>query len=152
MTTYNLEQQINYQKIDRFFVEQISQLAVPVIDARPNCVSVGPYRVITNGNQFEVWKGRSQLHNFHKRNCGVGYAVCLYNGDNKNAQTLKELDLQYSRLANDQGLYKYHINNLKQQNNSDRSLVFENRLSRVESELMSIEDRIISILKSFRFG
>lgn len=152
MITYNHEQKVNYQKIDQFFVQQISQLAVPVIDARHNCISVGPYRVITNGTQFEVWKGRSCLHSFHKRNCGVGYAVCLYNGDKKNAQTLEDLDQQYSRLDNDRRVYKYHIKNSKQQNCISRSLIFEDRLSRVESELIWIDSRIVSILKSFRFG
>lgn len=150
MSTYDYEEELKYQRINRFFVEQISRLETPIIDSRPNCVTIGPYRVITNKKIFEVWRSKSHLYDFYKRNWGVGYAMSLYKGYSNTARQLIDFNKKYENLDNKKFLFEYHINNARRQNDHDRLTVFKNRLSRVESELYSLEHHAGSILKSLQ--
>lgn len=150
MSTYDYEMESKFQKINRFFVEQIPQLDIPIIDAKENCVIVGPYRVITNGKLYDVRSNRSLLYTFNKRSWGVGYALSLYRGDRQVTRQLVELNKKYETLDNDKIIYNHHIKISKKQKDHQRELVFENRLSRVESEMLIIEDRADGILKSFQ--
>jgi hypothetical protein len=148
MSTFNCDQESAYQKINKFFVEQISQLETPIIDARPNCVTVGPYRIITNGAQYEVWRSRSYLFDFTKRGWAVGYTLCLYRGDHSTARKLIDLNKQFTKLNEEQDLYNYHIECSRKKNDFDRELTMRNRLSRVASEIATVEYQAETILKS----
>jgi len=152
MSTSNYTAESNYQKINRFFVEQIQQLETPIIDDRPNCVSVGPYRVITNSKIYEVWRSRTHLYNFNRRSWGVGYALCLYRGENQIAAQLIDFNKQYAKLDEERYIYNHHINNSKKRQEYDRVAMFENRLSRVDGELLGLERRIETVLKNIHIG
>jgi hypothetical protein len=148
VSTSNYEMESQYQKINRFFIDQVRQLESPIIDAMPNCVTVGPYRVVTNGKFFEVWKGRLLIGNFLKRSWGVAYALCLYRGNASIAKQLVSFNYEYERLSEDRGVYKHHIQVNKKRKNSEREVNLKNRLSRVDSELISLSCRCDTILKS----
>jgi len=152
MSTSNYTAELNYQKINRFFVEQIQQLETPIIDDRPNCVSVGPYRVITNGNTYEVWRSRTHLYDFYRRSWGVGYALCLYRGETRIASRLIEFNKQYAKLDEERYIYNHHINNSTKRHEYDRVAMFENRLSRVDGELLGLERRVETVLKNIHIG
>ena len=152
MSTSNYIEESNYQKINRFFIEQIPQLESPIIDARPNCVSVGPYRIITNGEIYEVWRSRTHLYDFYRRSWAVGYALSLYKGDNRVTAQLIEANKQYAKLDEERYIYNHHINNCRKRNDSDRELMLENRLSRVDSEIFGLEQRIETVLKNIHIG
>lgn len=152
MSTSNYTAESNYQKINRFFVEQITQSNTPIIDARPNCVSVGPYRVITNGKIYEVWRSRSHLYDFYRRSWAVGYALSLYRGDNQVASQLIEFNKQYTKLDEERYIYTHHINNSRRRNDHTRADMLECRLSRVDSEILGIEKRAETILKNIHIG
>lgn len=150
MSTYNYETELKFQKINRFFIEQIPQLDVPIIDAKDNCVTVGPYRVITNGKMFDVRNNRSLLYTFNRRSWGVGYALSLFRGDYKVSKQLIELNKKYETLDNEKFIYNHHIKMSKKQKDAEKELVFENRLSRVDSEILLLEHRADTLLKSFQ--
>jgi hypothetical protein len=152
MSTSNYTAESNYQKINRFFVEQITQSNTPIIDARPNCVSVGPYRVITNGKIYEVWRSRSHLYDFYRRSWAVGYALSLYRGDNQVASQLIEFNKQYTKLDEERYIYTHHINNSRRRNDHIRADMLECRLSRVDSEILGLEERAGTILKNIHIG
>jgi hypothetical protein len=152
MSTSNYTAESNYQKINRFFVEQIQQLETPIIDDRPNCVSVGPYRVITNGKIYEIWRSRSYLYDFYRRSWGVGYALCLYRGDNRVAAQLIEFNKQYVKLDEERYIYKHHISNSLKRQDYDRAEMLECRLSRVDSELFGLEKQVETVLKNIHIG
>ena len=152
MSTYNYMTESTYQKINRFFVEQIPQLETPIIDSKPNCVTVGPYRIITNRNNFEVWIGRKKIEEFNKRSWAVGYAICLYRGEKVSAFNLLNINKQYSKLDEERLIYNHFIEVNTRNKNRNQSLIFENRLSRVDSEIFSIEHRAETILKSLHLG
>lgn len=152
MSTSNYTAESNYQKINRFFVEQIQQLETPIIDDRPNCVSIGPYRVITNAKIYEVWRGRSHLYDFHRRSWGVGYALCLYRGETRIAGQLIEFNKQYAKLDEERYIYKHHIINSLKRQEYDRAEMLECRLSRVDSELFGLEKQVETVLKNIHIG
>lgn len=152
MSMSNYTEERNYQKINKFFVEQIPQLESPIIDARPNCVSIGPYRVITNGKIYEAWRGRTHLYNFHQRSWAVGYALSLYKGDNQVSAHLIDANKQYAKLDEERYVYTYHINNCQKRNDLVRQITLENRLSRVASEIIGLEQRTETILKNIHIG
>jgi hypothetical protein len=160
MSTSNYTAESNYQKINRFFVEQIPHLEFPIIDARPNCVSVGPYRVITNGKQYEVWHSRSYIGDFHRRSWAVGYALSLYRGKQRYAAQLIDFNKQYGKLEEERRLFAYHIAccqrdagmHDRDEDAPDREAILECRLSRVESEIIGLESRAETILKNIHNG
>lgn len=152
MSTSNYTAESNYQKINRFFVEQIPQLETPIIDDRPNCVSIGPYRVITNAKIYEVWRSRSHLYNFHRRSWGVGYALCLYRGDNRVASQLIEFNKQYDKLDEERYIYNHHIESSRARKDHVRADMLECRLSRVDSEILGLEKQAETILKNIHIG
>lgn len=152
MSTSNYTAESNYQKINRFFVEQIQQLETPIIDDRPNCVSVGPYRVITNSKIYEVWRSRTHLYNFNRRSWGVGYALCLYRGDNRVAGRLIEYNKQYAKLDEERYIYNHHIQNSVKRGEHNRVDMLEHRLSRVEGEIVGLEARVETVLKNIHIG
>ena len=152
MSTSNYIEESNYKKINKFFTEQIQNLETPIIDDRPNCVSVGPYRVITNGKTYEVWRSRSHLYNFNRRSWGVGYAICLYRGDNIVSGKLINFNRQLEKLDEEREMYNYHITNSRRAGKHSRETMFECRLSRVESELFGLEKQVGTILKSIHIG
>lgn len=150
MSTFNYETELKFQKINRFFIEQIPQLDVPIIDAKENCVTVGPYRVITNGKMYDVRSNRSLLYTFNRRSWGVGYALSLFRGDRNSAKQLINLNKKYEELDNEKFIYNHHIKISKKQKDAEKELVFENRLSRVDSEILLLEHRADTLLKSFQ--
>lgn len=152
MSTTEYTADHTYQKINRFFVEQIPQLESPIIDARPNCVSIGSYRVITNGDVYEVWRSRTHLYDFHRRGWAVGYALSLYRGDNRVASQLIGFSKQYNKLDEERYVYKHHIERSRKRKDFTRQLMLENRLSRVDSEIIGLEQRVDIILKNIHIG
>jgi hypothetical protein len=152
MSTYNYTEEYNYQKINKFFVEQIPQLESPIIDAKPNCVSIGPYRVVTNGKLYEVWRSRNRLYDFSRRSWGVGYALSLYRNDNRLSSQLINFNKQYTKLIEERFLYNHHIDNCYKRKEIDRALILECRLSRVESEILELDQRVETILKNIHIG
>ena len=148
MSHYTSTEKYSYQKINRFFVEQIPRLETPIINDKHNCVSVGPYRVITNGKLFEVWQSRRMLYEFSRRSWGVGYAVCMYRRDNKTAAQLIDIDQQYTRLDQERYIYKHHIDVSKESNNTIRKGILECRLSRTDNEIFTLEQQAKNILKN----
>jgi hypothetical protein len=141
-----------HEKISSFFDRNIPNLGVPVVDKKPNRVSVGPYRVITNGTEFELWQGRTLIKTFRKRSWATAYALCLYNGNRSAAGDLTAVDTQYSKLTEDRDQYRYCIKLSRERNNVEREIIMENRLSRVESEIHGLEQRGETILKSLHFS
>lgn len=152
MFTSNYTAESNYQKINRFFVEQIQQLETPIIDDRPNCVSVGPYRVITNAKTYEIWRNRKHLCDFNRRSWGVGYALCLYRGDNKTSNQLIEHNNQYNKLNEERYFYNHHIRSSQDRRDYIRADMLHSRLSRVDSEIFRLEKGVETILKNLHIG
>ena len=152
MFTSSYTAESNCQKINRFFVEQISQLETPIIDERPNCVSVGPYRVVTNSKIYETWQGRTRLGEFHRRSWGVGYVLSLYRGDRRISASLLDANKQYIKLDEEKYIYNYHINKCLQRNDRDKEILLKNRLSRVESEMVGLDLKVNTILKNIHIG
>ena len=152
MSQYTSTEKYSYQKINRFFVEQIPQLETPIINDKHNCVSVGPYRVITNGKLFEVWHSRRLLHEFSHRSWGVGYALCMYRRNSETASKLAKIDQQYIRLDQERYIYKYHIDVSKKSNNTSREEMLEGRLSRTDNEIFALEQQAKTILKNIHIG
>lgn len=152
MSISNYEQASDYQKINKFIVKQIPLLKTPVIETKPNRVTIGAYRVITNGKQFEVWQGGTIIHIFLKRNWAVAFAMCLYKGTKNLAKELIEYNHSYIKLVEDVRVYKHHLRQNRRKNDVTRETVFENRLSRVDSEITAIENKVSTILKSTQIG
>jgi hypothetical protein len=150
MSQYNYTEEQSYQKINNFFAKEIQNLKVPVIDNRPNRVSVGPYRVITNGKLYEIWKGSQHLYDFLRRSWGVGYALSLYQNNSLCTQKLLEYNSLYSRLAEKRFMYNYHLNIAQRRKDAGKQDIFWCRLSRVESEISSLEYKTNTILKSIQ--
>jgi len=152
MSISNYEQESSYQKINNFFVKQIPLLKAPIIDLRPNRVTIGSYRVITNGQDFEVWEGSLLLHSFLKRNWAIAFSMCLYKGLTQLAEKLTEYNKTFEKLNDDIMFYKYHLRQSRKKNDITRATIFENRLSRVDSEIMLVEDRVGTLMKSTQIG
>lgn len=152
MSTYNYDQESSYQKINDFFVKQIPLLKAPVIEKKPNRVTIGLYRVITNKKQFEVWEGGRIVHTFLKRNWAIAFSMCLYKGLLQVAETLINCNQTYEKLNEDVMVYKYHLRQSRKKNDVTREIIFENRLSRVDSEILAIENKAGAILKSTQIG
>lgn len=152
MSTYSYEQESNYQKINDFFVKQIPLLKAPVIEKKPNRVTIGSYRVITNRKEFEVWQGSTLIHTFLKRNWAIAFSMCLYKGLNQLAETLITYNRSYGKLNEDVVVYKHHLRQSRRKNDLNREIIFENRLSRADSEMLAIETKAAAILKSTQIG
>ena len=150
MSTSSYETELKFQKINRFFVEQIPQLDTPIIDVKENCVTVGPYRVITNQKMFDVRSNRSLLYTFNKRSWALGYALSLYRGNRQATSQLIELNKQYEKFDNEKFIYNHHIKISRKHKDLEKKLVFENRLSRVDSEILVLEQRAETLLKSLQ--
>jgi hypothetical protein len=82
----------------------------------------------------------------------VGYALCLYRGENQIAAQLIESNKQYAKLDEERYIYNHHINNSKKRREYDRVAMFENRLSRVDGELLGLERRVETVLKNIHLG
>ena len=151
MSTANHGMELISNKINRFFVEQIPQLEVPVIDAKENCITVGPYRVITNRDQYNVWRGKLHLVDIYKKSWAVSYAMALYRGEHTTAKSILEFNRNYEKLDEDRILFLHHVDRAEQRGDSVKKMMFANRLSRVESEISALETRAATILKSIQF-
>jgi len=152
MSQYESTEKYSYQKINRFFVEKIPQLPTPIINNRPNCITVGPYRVITNGKNYEVWQGRKHLYDFLSRSWGVGYALCLYRNSISIASHLQDMNEKYSKLSEEVEVYKHHMNIANKRSDATKYDMFRCRLSRVENEIFSLESTANGILKNIQLG
>ncbi len=142
--------QLISSKINRFFVEQIPQLEIPIIDAKENCVTVGPYRIITNRDQYNVWRGKLHLVDMYKKNWAICYAMALYRGEHTVAKNILEINKIYEKLDEDRTLFLHHVDRAEQRNDSIKKTMFANRLSRVDSEIAGLEQRATAILKSMQ--
>lgn len=138
------------KKINRFFVEQIPQLEIPIIDAKENCVTIGPYRIITNRDQYTVWRGKSHLVDIYKKNWAISYAMALYRGEHAIAKSILEFNRTYEKLDEDRNLFLHHVDRAEKREDSIKKTMFANRLSRVESEIFGLEKRAATILKSMQ--
>lgn len=151
MSTPNYGMELVSSKINRFFVEQIPQLEIPIIDAKENCITVGPYRVITNRDHYEVWRGKSHQVDIYKKNWAVSYALALYRGDHKLTKSILEFNKLYEKLDEDRTLFAHHLDRAEHRDDSIKKTMFANRLSRVESEISGLETRASAIMKSIQF-
>ena len=148
MFTINCDQTSLLDKLDQFVTKQISVSDTTIIKVKPNLVTIGPYRVITHGPEFKVTKGNTVVCEFLKRSWATGYAICLIKSNNKIAEKIVNTNKKYEKLYADKSFYKYHIKrNIKNQN-FDRVVMFENRLSRTNSDIFDLEDSIVQDLKS----
>lgn len=151
MSTYDHAMDLISTKINRFFVEQIPQLDVPIIDAKENCVTVGPYRVITNRDQYNVWRAKSHLVDMYKKSWAIAYAMALYRGEHSAAKSILEFNRLYEKLDEDRTLFLHHVDRADQRGDSIKKTMFANRLSRVDSEIVGLEEQATAIIKSIQF-
>jgi hypothetical protein len=152
MFQYRYTEKQSYQKINNFFTREIPHLKTPIIDSRPNCITVGPYRVITNGKIYEVWKSRQKLYDFSRRSWGVGYALCLYQHKKLQADKIAEANEQYIRFLEKKHRYNHHMNIAQKRNDVPKYDIFWSRLSRVDYQISSLESETIKLLKSAQVG
>lgn len=152
MLQYKYTEEQSYQRISNFFAKEIAHLKTPILNDRPNCVTVGPYRVITNGKIYEVWKSRQKLCEFSRRNWGVGYALCLYQHKHLQAHKFKEDNDQYARFLEKKHSYNYHLRIAQKRNDAAKQDIFCCRLSRIEYEISSLESKTNKLLKSIQVG
>jgi hypothetical protein len=152
MLQYKYTKEQSYQKISNFFDKEIAHLKTPILNNRPNCVTVGPYRAITNGKIYEVWKSRQKLCDFSQRSWGVGYALCMYQHQHKQARKLQEADDQYTRMLQKKDSYKHHLRIAQKRDDVSKQDIFWSRLSRIEYEIFKIESTTNKLLKSIRVG
>lgn len=152
MSQYNHTEKFSYQKINDFFVEEIPHLQTPIINNRPNCVTVGPYRVITNAKVYEIWRSRRHLCDFARRSWAVGYALCLYQNKSTIAQQLLNANKQYTKLIEEQYIYNHHMSIAQKRNDVSKQDIFWCRLSRTENEMFSLESTTNTVLKSIQLG
>ena len=152
MLQYKYTEEQSYQRISNFFAKEIAHLKTPILNNRPNCVTVGPYRVITNGKIYEVWKSRQKLHDFSRRSWAVGYALSLYQYKHLQAHKLIEANDQYDRLLQKKHSYNHHMSIARKRNDLSKQDIFWSRLSRVEYEIFSLESETSKLLKSTQVG
>lgn len=150
MSTSDYETNSISAKIEDFFTAAVASLDMPVIDSRENCVTVGPFRVITNGPDYEVRRGKTMLANFARRSWAVAYALKLFQGDRPAVDVLNAADMSYRKLDEERERYMHHIHSSFRNENWIRGQIFENRLSRVESEIEALNLRVSPILKYSR--
>jgi len=150
MSTSGYETDSISAKIDSFFTDAVASLDVPVIDSRENCVTVGPFRVITNGPDYEVRRGKTMIATFARRAWAAAYALRLFQGDKSAITALEAADTSYRKLDEERARYLHHINFSQRSENWIRGQIFEDRLSRVESEIEVLNQRVNPILKYSR--
>jgi|SaaInl5LU_22_DNA_1037371.scaffolds.fasta_scaffold00329_9 hypothetical protein len=148
MFTINCDQTSLLDKLDQFVTKQISVTDTTIIKVKPNLITVGPYRVITQGPRFNVTKGPTVVCEFLKRSWAAGYAICLVKSNNAVAEKLLSTNKKYTKLREDRSFYNYHIKRNAKNNNFNRVVMFENRLSRTLGEINELEDSIFQDLKS----
>ena len=148
MFTINCDQTSLLDKLDQFVTKQISVTDTTIIKVKPNLITIGPYRVITQGPEFKVVQGTTTITEFLRRSWAAGYALCLLKNNSRVAEKLVNTNKKYSKLREDRSFYNYHIRRNVKSRNFDRVVMFENRLSRTVSEIQSLEDSIVQDLKS----
>lgn len=152
MLQYTYTEKQSYQKINDFFANEIPNLKTPIINSRPNRVTVGPYRIITNGKIYEVWRSRKKLCDFSRRNWGVGYALSMYQHKHLQARKLQESNDQYTRFLQKKHSYDYHLRIAQKRNDASKQDIFWSRLSRLEHEISLLESTTNKLLKSIQVG
>lgn len=151
MFTIECDQNSLLDKLDQFVTKNISVIDTPLIKVKPNLVTVGPYRVVTDGEFFKLYQDSLNICDFLKRSWAVGYALCLIKSNKEIAEDIVFSNQKYDKLHEDRSFYHYHIRRNIRTRNFDRVLMFENRLSRTDSEIFNLENVLRRKLKSLSF-
>jgi len=148
MSTINFDRESASQQIETFFHNSVGDLDAPVLIVRQNCVTVGPYKVVTESDVYRVQRSGNTVAEFSRRSWAVAFALRKHNGDRKIADYLCSAESRYRKIVEDRYVYRKHLGRAQRRNDQNKVILFEARLSRVESELDALIADIEPILKN----
>lgn len=148
MSTTNFDQEFTSQQIENFFLDSVGNLDGPVLSVKQNCVTVGPYKIVTSGENFQVQRSKKVVADFSRRSWAVAFALRLYNGDQRNAEYLISAENRYKKITEDCYVYRKHLKRAQRRAEEIKIFLYEARLSRAESELEALLQDIEPVLKN----
>lgn len=148
MSTINFDQELTSQQIEKFFYNTVDKLEAPMLDVKQNCITVGPYKIITGQDCYTVQRSGTPVVEFSRRSWAVAFALRMHNGDRNTADYLRGAEHRYRKIAEDQYVYRKHLSRARQRDIDEKIYLYEARLSRVESELEALYQDVQPILKN----
>lgn len=148
MSITNFDQEFASHQIENFFHNTVVELDSPVLSVKQNCVTVGPYKIVTSGDFFRVQRSGNAVAEFSRRSWAVAFALRLHNGDRRSADYLLGAESRYRKISEDRYVYRKHLGRAVQQDNETKIFLYEARLSRVESELQALLQDVEPVLKN----
>jgi hypothetical protein len=77
--------------------------------------------------------------------------MALYRGEHSAAKSILEFNRLYEKLDEDRTLFLHHVDRADQRGDPIKKTMFANRLSRVDSEIVGLEEQATAIIKSIQF-
>jgi hypothetical protein len=138
------KQTATFGKVKDFITDQYNQLPVMgavIVKSVVNGYKVNDILVKTDGNRYCVVKENNNISEFNQRRTAILFAALVSRKKYKDSSKIYGLDKQLDIYLEDKQFYSTR---LKKNNN----LIYEDRLSRVESELNIIDEQLRQLEKS----
>lgn len=147
-----LEKELVSHKIDEFVTDNIDRISLPLVYERPNCVTVGKFKILARKQCYTVQKNANQIAEFYNKSWAVAYAFFLHQHKSDDAKVIKFYDEKQKKLIEERNYYEHHIRICDKKGESDRVAIFQDRLSRVENELNVQNSYVKSLIESNQFA
>lgn len=148
MSITNFEQESTSQQIENFFHSSVNELDAPVLSVKQNCVTVGPYKVVTQSNLYRVQRSGNTVAEFTLRSWAVAFALRIHNNDRRTADYLLGAEMKYRKISEDRYVYRKHLSRAVRRGDQSKICLYQARLSRVDSELDALIADVEPVLKN----
>jgi len=138
------KQSATFGKVKDFITDQYNQLPVMgavIVKSVVNGYKVNDILVKMDGNRYSVVKENSEISEFNQRRTAILFAALVSKKKYSDSSKIYGLDKQLDIYLEDKQFYTIRLKN-------NDNMVYEHRLSRVESELIIIDDQLRQLEKS----
>ena len=146
-----LEKELVSRKINEFVTDNITKINTPLVYERPNCVTVGKFKILDRKNSYTVQKNSKEVAEFYNKSWAVAYAFFRHREDLDGAKAIQFYDEKQQKLNEERKWYQHHIQLGNKKGEYNRVAIFEDRLSRVEHELDVHNQFVKRLIESNQF-
>ena len=126
-------------------------ITFPIISKGSDWVRVNDILITEKDGQFKVSRKGVELMRFAKRSWAVAYSVALCQSDFHTCIVLKNYNMRLEKYIEEIERYTYHFEKAADRGDYYKANLFQDRLSRTQSEYTLIMDEVSPLIKSQSF-
>ena len=140
-------------KLNKALYQLLAQIDDTLLIVRTDeCVRVGPYSIIADGDYFSLAKGEIKIEVFNNKKAAIAYAISKFYHHRTMINTIKKYDNKIGKYREDITFYHRGVQVAQQQNDSFKEDIMANRLETAFQELNLTKHSLLQEIKKIRFA